>query len=389
MRHEYDYIVLGLGGIGSGALYWLARRVGGNVLGLEQFELGHGRGASQDHSRIIRFSYHSPTYVRLAREAYLAWATLEEDAREQLVFRTGGLDLEPPGSAMPLQNYIDSLQACDVPFELLDAREIMRRWPQFHLADDIRGVFQRDGGIVAAARCNAAHVRLARAYGATVRDQAPVTHIRPLDGELEVIAGGETYRCHKLIVAADAWTNHILRHFGMQLPLTVTQEQVTYFATPRLEEFALDHFPIWIWLDEPCFYGFPVFGERGVKVGQDLGGQPVTVETRTFEPDPDALGRVQQFLARCLPSALGSVIYTKPCLYTLPPDRHFVVDTLPGYPNVALAVGAGHAFKFASLLGKVLGELVTEGATATDITPFKIDRPILGVAPPAGTPVPR
>ena len=58
MRRDWRVIVVGLGGIGSGAAYWLARRFGPDVLGLEQFELGHANGASQDHSRIIRYSYH-------------------------------------------------------------------------------------------------------------------------------------------------------------------------------------------------------------------------------------------------------------------------------------------------------------------------------------------
>src|ERR671917_2502592 len=92
---EYEYIVLGLGGFGSAAAYWLARRAGTEVLGIEQFELGHDRGESQDHSRIIRLSYHTPGYVELAKRAYEAWATLEADAGEQVILKTGGLDFAP------------------------------------------------------------------------------------------------------------------------------------------------------------------------------------------------------------------------------------------------------------------------------------------------------
>ena len=105
MKQDYEYIVLGLGGIGSGAAYWLSRRAGREVLGLEQFEIGHVRGGSQDHSRIIRLSYHTPAYVRLAQQAYQAWATLEEDAGEKLIVKTGGLDLWPPVSAIPTEDY--------------------------------------------------------------------------------------------------------------------------------------------------------------------------------------------------------------------------------------------------------------------------------------------
>jgi sarcosine oxidase len=383
MRKDYDTIVLGLGGLGSGAAYWLARRAGKDVLGVEQFDIGHERGGSQDHSRIIRLSYHTPLYVDLAKQAYQAWASLEDDAQEKLILKTGGLDLFPPNAAIPLSDYTDSLRAGDAPFELLDAAGVMRLWPQFRLADDTIGLYQAEGGIVAAARCNAAHIRLARAYGATLRDNAPVTSIRQGAGEIEVIAGGVAYRGRKLVIAAGAWTNQALAHFGRQLPLTITQEQVVYFGSPRLEDFRPDRFPIWIWLDEPCYYGLPVYGAAGVKTAQDVGGAEVTAETRTFEPDQAALQRLVHFMQAHLPTAVGPILYAKSCLYTLTPDRDFVIDTLPDHPNVMVAVGAGHAFKFASLIGKILAELAIDGVTGSNIAPFKSDRPILGQRDPA------
>jgi sarcosine oxidase len=379
VKRDYEYIILGLGGIGSGAAYWLARQAGADVLGLEQFETGHARGGSQDHSRIIRLSYHTPGYVELAKQAYQAWAALEADAAESLILKTGGLDLSPANAAIPLADYTSSLAACDVPFEVLDAADIQRRWPQFHLSDDVTGLYQAESGIAPAARCNAAHLRLARAYGATLRDNTPVTAIQEVGGEVVVEAGGVTYSARRLIIAAGAWSNEALAHFGLQLPLTVTQEQVTYFASPHLDRFMPGRFPIWIWLDEPCFYGFPVYGEAAVKVAQDLGGAAVTAETRAFTPDTAALQRVQQFMQERLPTALGPALYTKTCLYTLTPDRDFVIDTLPGRPtkpvsSIAIAIGAGHAFKFASLIGKILGELVVTGKTAADLTPFALGR---------------
>jgi len=40
-------------------------------------------------------------------------------------------------------------------------------------------------------------------------------------------------------------------------------------------------------------------------------------------------------------------MYTKTCLYTMTPDRHFVVDDCSkyGWNNVIVCCGAGHAFK--------------------------------------------
>lgn len=377
MKRDYEYIVLGLGGIGSGALYWLSRSAGGDVLGLEQFETGHIRGGSQDHSRIIRLSYHTTEYVELAKHAYKAWSTLEADTQESFIVKTGGLDLAPPNAAIPIADYTHSLTTAGVPYEWLDAGEVMRRWPQFRLGDDISAIYQPDSGIAPAARCNAAHLRLARAYGATLLDKTPVMAIRNSASEIEVETHTITYRCRKLVIAAGAWTNHLLAHFSLKLPLTITQEQVTYYATPHAGDFAPDRFPIWIWLDDPCYYGFPVYGEAGPKVAQDVGGRAVTPETRTFEADAAVLKRQEDFLKRYLPTALGPQIYTKTCLYTLTPDRDFVIDTLPEQSNVVVAVGAGHAFKFASLIGKILSELALAGRIEYNLSPFKIDRPVL------------
>jgi sarcosine oxidase len=382
MKTDYEYIVLGLGGFGSAAAYWLARRAGSEVLGIEQFELGHVRGESQDHSRIIRLSYHTPGYVELAKHAYRAWAEVEEEAGEALVLRTGGLDFAPRVSAIPLSHYSESMTAAGVTYEALDAQEIMHRWPAFRLSDDIHGLYQEQSGIAKAARANAAHQRLARQHGATLRDNVDLGGIQPVGSEIELELDGTGFRCRQLIVAAGAWTNRPLAEFGMRLPLTVTQEQVTYFASPLLEQFQPERFPIWIWMDDPCFYGFPVFGEAGIKAGQDAGGQEVTAETRTFEPDPVALARVRKFLERYIPSALGRIIYTKTCLYTLTPDRDFVIDRLPEHPAVMVAIGGGHGFKFASIVGKILSELAIDGQTPHDLDPFRIDRAILQLENP-------
>ena len=377
MQTEFEYIVCGLGGFGSAAAYWLARRAGTEVLGLEQFELGHVRGESQDHSRIIRLSYHTPGYVELAKHAYSAWAEVERDSGEQLVLRTGGLDLGPRVSAIDLGTYTGSMDAAGVPYERLDAGEIMRRWPQWKLTDEMHGVFQEQSGIAMAAKGNAAHIRMAREHGATVLDRHPVESIRQLNGELEVVAGGTAYRCRRLVITSGAWSNRALESFGLKLPLRVTKEQVTYFRSPRPDDFLPDRFPIWIWMDDPCFYGFPTFGEAGPKAGQDAGGLETTADGRTFDVDEEARRRVIQFLGRHLPSALGEIIYTKTCLYTLTPDRDFVVDRVPGHPDVTVAIGGGHGFKFASLMGQTLSELAIDDSTPRDISPFRIDRPIL------------
>ena len=384
MKRDHDLIVVGLGAFGSAVAYWAAR-AGARVLGLEQFEMGHPNGASSDHSRIIRLSYHRPAYVRLARRAYATWADVEAASGATIVTRTGGLDVAPREAAIPLSDYSAAMTAEGVPFEHLDADEIMRRWPQWRLTDAHHGLYQADSGLADPNRGNAAHQRLARQYGAALLDRSPVTSLRDVGGEVEVVAGGVAYRSDRVVLTADAWTNDLLTHLGRRLPLTITKEQVTYFACPRPEDFAPDRFPVWIWMDDPCFYGFPTYGEAGPKAAQDVGGRETTPAERTFKPDAEASARLRAFLDRHLPGAVGPPIYTKTCLYTLTPDRDFVVDRLPDHPNVFVGLGAAHGFKYASVIGRILAELAIDGATpsAAEIADFRIDRPILLEAHPA------
>jgi sarcosine oxidase len=381
-RRDWDAIVIGLGAIGSAAAYWLSTRLGDRVLGIEQFELGHPNGASQDHSRIIRYSYHRPDYVRLARRAYASWAEVEAESGERVVTVTGGLDLWPENASYPIEDYTGSLSAEGIPFELLEADEIRRRWPQWQLDDTTTGLFQADGGLADPIRGNRAHRGLAVQRGAAILERMPVVRFRDAGGTYEVTtAGGTTYGTPRIVIAADAWTNELLASVDRRLPLTVTKEQVTYFGCPDPAAYAPDRFPIWIWQDEPCFYGFPTYGEAGPKVAQDVGGEVVSPHSRTFDRDEAALARVEAFMARHLPGALGPPILTRTCLYTLTPDRDFVVDQLPDAPGVAVILGAAHGFKYASVLGRIAAELVLDGTTpsAGEIDGFRVDREALRI----------
>lgn len=387
MDKDYEVIVIGCGGLGSAALYWLSRELGSSVLGLEQFRLGHERGASQDHSRIIRLAQHQSEYAALAPHAYEAWAEIEAESDVQVLFKTGGLVIEAPDERDPekvgtrnVDGYVAAFEEYGFDYELLDPDELMRRWPQFHLEGSERAIFQEDSGLVDARKANAVHVALARARGATVLEETPVRAVRPNGEGVEVVTDGRTYLADRVVVASDAWTNEVLREAGVRIPLTVTQEQVTYYATPNLKEFSPERFPVFMWHGADNFYGFPVYGEVATKLGQHMGGHEVTAETRTFEPDPVRIERYHDFLGRYIPGFLGPELYTKTCLYTIPPDQNFVLDTLPEHPQISAAIGAGHAYKFAGLIGRILSELALDGESALPIGAFRLDRPAISDA---------
>jgi sarcosine oxidase len=377
---DVDVVVVGLGALGSAAAWQLASR-GHSVVGLEQFELGHAKGASHDTSRILRHSYHTPAYVRLTLEAYDDWARLEEESGESLVTVVGGLDLFPPGCAIRPDDYVDSLVEAGIGFESLAAPEIMERFPMFSVPPGTVGLYQERGAIVPAARGTAAMQRLATAAGATLLGSTPVDRISDHGSHVIVHAGDTSYTCGGVVVCADAWTNHVLAGLAPEIPLTVTLEQVTYFSPADPRPYA--GMPLWIWMDEPSYYGFPCYGEPTIKAAQDCGGPPVDPDARTTEVDPEMLGRLSGFLGELLPGS-GEPVRSLRCQYTLTPDRDFVLAPVPDHPAVVVGLGAAHGFKFAPTFGRILADLVVDGTTGSDITAFGFDRP--GLIDPAFEP---
>lgn len=371
MSERFDHVVVGLGALGSATAYELATR-GRSVLGLERFELGHSNGASHDTSRILRHSYHTPEYVRLTQDAYDDWARLSARVGRDLTTVVGGLDLFPPEPAIPLIDYTSSLDEVGIGYELFDVDAIGERWPQFALPAGTVGLYQERGAIVPAGPGTAAMQEQARLRGAELRRHAQVVAVT---GTSVTLADGTTVSCDSVVLCADAWTNELLRPLGAELPLTVTLEQATYFRPERPEDLAPERMPLWIWMDEPSFYGFPCYGEATVKAAQDCGGPAVDPDARGTSTDAEMLGLLAGHVGRMLPGS-GPPVRSLRCQYTLTPDRDFVMDRVPGHPSLVVGLGAGHGFKFAPTFGRLLADLA-DGSRETVSPTFALDRPAL------------
>jgi sarcosine oxidase len=379
MPQHYRVIVIGCGAIGAATAYWLSRRLGGDaVLALEQYQLGHDRGASEDHSRVIRHAYTRTDYTTLTPAAYQSWNVTERETGLRLVHRTGGLIIAERGSAgiESLEATATAMAASGLPFELLSGAQVNERWPQWRLGGQHTALFDPESGILDIRRGTAAHLALARARGAAIRPHAPVSAISESPDEVTITAAGERYTADQVVLAGGAWNPTLLELLGTSLPITLTQEQVTYFATPNVRAFTPERFTIFGMLAEDglLYYGFPVYGEVAVKAGIDSAGPTVTPQTRTDTPDPHRIAKVRAFLERYLPGALGPELYTRVCCYDFPPDRDFIADYLPSSARVLICTGAGHAAKFAGLLGRILTELAIDGTSQFPVSAFRADR---------------
>ena len=374
---KYDAIVLGLGGMGSAAMSHLARR-GWNVLGLEQFNIGHSLGSSHGQTRIIRTAYHEhPSYVPLVRRAFDLWNDLEQRRNEYgLLSNCSCINIGPSDG-----DVVRGVQAAaslhDLPMETLSATEIHERFPTFRIPPTMNGALESKAGILKVEECVKAHLADALHTGsATIQDQEQVLSWREVGQGVEVTTAKGAYSAGKLIITAGAWATQTLKNLGV--PFTVMRQVMQWFEPrPAAESFSRVRFPIFL-VDSPdgFFYGMPMLSELGVKCAQRYGApelpSPEMVNREIVEPDEMP---VRNFLQRFLPEAAGPRTRAEVCMYTVTPDKHFVIDVHPEYPAVVVAAGfSGHGFKFAPVVGEILADLAEQGRTTHDIGLFRAAR---------------
>jgi sarcosine oxidase len=369
MEH-FDVAVVGLGALGSAAAYHLAKR-NLRVVGYEQFELGHVRGASHDTSRIVRHSYESEEYVRLAVEAYDEWDALEVATGEHLISPSGGLVFCAPDSPVPASAYANALAAVGIPFELLEPAEVAARWAPVRLPEGTVTVHTPTSAIAHAARTVATLQMHARVHGAQLRARTRVVALEPGPSGVVLRTDSGAVRAERVVLATDAWINDLLAPLGAAVPLEVMQEQVTYFLPDDPAPFALGAFPNWIWEGPRSFYGFPTYGEPTIKAARDASYNLMTPQERTFVPSAELLTELEGFMATTFAGS-GRALRTVTCQYAITPEREFILDAVPECPEIIVGLGAGHAFKYTPVLGRILADLATSGQTASDIARFRM-----------------
>jgi sarcosine oxidase len=372
MQH-YDVIVCGLGAMGAAALYELSRR-GRRVVGIERFAPGHDRGSSHGATRIIRLAYwEHPSYVPLVRRAFELWRALEAAADRTLLHLTGVAEIGPPDGVL-VRGTLASAQMHGLRHEVLAAADVMQRFPAFRLPDNYVGVVQPDGGFLEAEAALETFIALAKDAGAELRTGETVRAIEPRGGGVRVVTDSAEFEAGAAILAAGAWTTSLLP--ALKLPLRATRQAMVWFAPRESELFAPGRFPAFLSESRHgIHYGVPPFG-AGIKVALH--------HHRSEVVDPDGYDRkvsvgdeelIRTALAEFLPAANGARVDAQTCLYTMTPDGDFLIDRVPGAPQVIVASPcSGHGFKFAPVIGEILADLATGGATRHDIARFSLAR---------------
>lgn len=386
-------LVIGLGAMGSAAVYHLAKR-GHPVLGIDRFRPPHPHGSTHGETRITRRAigegeHYSPFAIR----SHELWREIEREAGRELLTPTGLLVISSPGGSatMHVAGFLETTVAAarryGIPHELLSAAEIRGRFPAFDVDPEDVGYFEPGAGYLRPEACVAAQLELAKRLGAELHYGETVLQVEQEGARVAVRTDRATYGAEQVILSAGPWLPELLG--GPDLsggsrawPFSVTRQVLYWFAPQEsIAPFLPERFPVFIW--EPrhaaeAFYGFPAIDgpAGGVKVASGTYGETTTPDTVERAVDERSAERMYETLvAPCLPGLSSRCLKAVTCLYTVTPDAGFVIDRHPEHDRVVIVSPcSGHGFKHSTAIGEAVAELVTEGRSRLDLSPFRLGR---------------
>ena len=368
---QFDVVVVGLGAMGSAALGQLARR-GVRAIGIERLTPGHDQRLlarrKPDHPARLVSSIRS--YVPLLRRAYSLWRELEAASATKLVHITGIAEIGPPDGEV-VSGTLAASRLHGLPHEVMDAAETMRRFPAFRIPADYVGVFQPDGGFIAVEPAIAAMLAQAQTAGAEIRTSTAVLAVEQHGDGVLVRTNQGDIEARSAIVAAGPWIKHLLPNLSE--PLRVTRQVMAWFQPLDPAPFADGRFPVFLLESvHGVHYGFPPFDQGAIKVAKhhhsDEAVDPDNRYDRAVSTDETLV--IRRGARRPHPGGQRPASRAaQTCLYTVTPDRDFLIDGVPGAPNIIVASPcSGHGFKFAPVIGEILADLATSTAATAGTT---------------------
>lgn len=354
--------------MGSAILAHCAAR-GARAVGIEQFGAAHDLGSSHGKSRLIRKAYfEDPAYVQLVLRAYGLWRKLERESGQDLLRITGLLTIGEDGSEI-IEGTKRAAREHDLRLELLAARQVGTRYPTVKLLPDEVAIFEPDAGVVNPEPAVTAHLKMAQAHGAELRFDVAMASWEPTGAGFELqISDGLRIKTKKLILALGPWFKQTLESLGIAIRV---QRNVQVWFSSASDAYGVARFPCFLvdraGLPAPL-YGVPDFGD-GVKAA--FHGFGALTDAQRFDREVDDARDIRplaEALDQWMPGASSSFRDAKPCMYTLTPDEHFVIDRHPEHPDLILCGGfSGHGFKFAPVVGELSADLALDGGTRHEI----------------------
>jgi sarcosine oxidase len=368
-------VVVGLGAVGSAAMYQLARR-GVEVVGLDRFSPPHDRGSSHGETRITREALGEGfVYTPYARRSHAIWRELEVETGRELLLTCGfvAIDGSGGGEFHGRQDFFGATVAAaerfGVPHERLSAEAARERFPQFALTGRERVYFEPGGGLVFPERCIAAQLERAKALGAEIRTGETVLALEPDGAGVRVVTDRTSYRARRAVLASGSWTPGFPEAARGEFRLL--RQVLHWFETEDDRAYAPERFPTFIWIHGPTaedgFYGFPAVPglTPGVKAAMEQWSDSLaSPEHLVREVAEDEARRLYDRHVSGRLQGLGRRAHrSEACVYTMTPDQDFVIDYGATSDRVlVVSACSGHGFKHSAAIGAEVADVLSRGA---------------------------
>lgn len=387
MSEQADILVIGLGAMGSAALYQLAKR-GVRVAGLDRFAPPHIMGSSHGETRITRQAVgEGRDNVPLVLDTHRIWHELELETDGQLLNACGVVVMAPGvgetshhGKPDFVVRSMEAARDFGITHEVLNGQEVAYRFPQFlNLRGDEKAYYEPGGGYVFPERCIKAQLTRAAQLGAVIRTGVEVLSIAQAGTVVRVETSSGTFEASQVVVSAGAWNAHLLGA-PFDRVLTVNRQVLHWYELEDTSAYRANA-PVFIWMhgatDVDYLYGFPPLpGDHRLKVATEQYETSTTADALDRTVDPAESAKMyQEHVKGRLAGVTPRVAQAAACLYTVTPDRRFIIDRHPEQDRVyVISACSGHGFKHSAGIGNVVAEMMTEGRSSINLAPFSISR---------------
>jgi sarcosine oxidase len=388
METRVEVAVIGLGAMGSATLYQLAKR-GVKAVGIERYEAPHTLGSSHGETRITRQAVgEGPDYVPLVLASHRIWRELEAATGMALFNSCGTLIMSPRDNkalhhGMPdfVARSISSAEAFDIPHEVIDSAAIARRFPQFTgLSGREWACFEPGGGYVRPEACIEAQLTRAQALGAEIRNHTVVQSVEQTAGGVSIVTDQGKIVADQVVVAAGSWCASLLGGAFERL-LTVTRQLLHWYELEDMSAWQPASSPVFIWMhgeeETDYFYGFPpAAGDPRLKVATEQYATSTTPNAIDRDVTPAESAAMYEANVRGrLAGVTLRVAKAAACLYTVTPDRRFIIDRHPEQDRITVVSAcSGHGFKHSAGIGEAVAQQVVERRSDIDLRPFSMAR---------------
>jgi sarcosine oxidase len=386
MDRIFDTIVLGLGAMGSATVYQLAKR-GNRVLGLDRFSPPHARGSTHGESRITRQAIgEGEHYTPLSLRSYELWRQIERETGEDLLTITGGLVISGKGRRGTchvehfFDNTIAAAQRFGIRHEILDASEIRRRFPQFHVSGDEVGYYEHEAGVLRPEACVTAQLRLAERHGAEIHRNETVEAFVGRNETVRIVTSSAQYEAARLVICAGPWLTTLLEEEYTSLFKVYRQVMVWFDIGASSDRYRPGTFPVFIWEvqdSEQGIYGFPAMNgpSGGIKIATEQYEYTTTPDSIEGCVEDEARSLFERLVRPRFPDLTGRVVNAASCLYTVTADSGFVIDEHPKHASIlVVSPCSGHGFKHSAAIGEALAQLIVDGRSALSLDHFTMAR---------------